>query len=118
MTDEWTREKILKLGSAFWGNKILLTAAELNIFSKLGKDGMTVDDLCRSEGWYPRGVTILLDALAAMGFIRKSADGFYKTPEPVLELLGDSGQNSVLPMLLHMAHLWGNWTNLPDIVRG
>ncbi|MCL5125884.1 MAG: acetylserotonin O-methyltransferase [Deltaproteobacteria bacterium] len=118
MTEDWTREKILQLGSAFWANKILLTAAELNLFSKFDKGPKTVDDLCQSEGWSPRGLTILLDALAAMGLLSKSPYDRYSTPKSLVNLLADDGRDSVLPMLLHMAHLWKSWTDLPEIVRG
>ncbi|MGP8281592.1 MAG: methyltransferase [Desulfomonilaceae bacterium] len=118
MTENWTREKILKLGSAFWVNKILLTAAELNLFSKLGRGPKTADELCQSEGWRARGLTILLDALAAMGLLSKTEQGYYSTAEPVQNWLADDGDDSVLPMLLHMAHLWKSWSDLPEIVRG
>ncbi|MHB8204938.1 MAG: methyltransferase [Desulfomonilaceae bacterium] len=118
MTENWTRERILKLGSAFWANKILLTAAELNLFSKLGRGPKTADELCQSEGWRARGLTILLDALAAMGLLSKTEQGHYSTAEPVQNWLADDGDDSVLPMLLHMAHLWKSWSDLPEIVRG
>jgi ubiquinone/menaquinone biosynthesis C-methylase UbiE len=118
MTENWTREKILKLGSAFWANKILLTAAELNLFSKLSRGPKTVDDLCRLEGWSERGLTILLDALAALGMLSKKDDGSYGTMKSVENWLADDGDDTVMPMLLHMAHLWKSWSDLPEIVRG
>lgn len=118
MTENWTREKILKLGSAFWANKILLTAAELDLFSKLSTGPKRVQDLIQSEGWSVRGLTILLDALAAMGLIFKTEQGYYSKAEPVQDWLTNEGNDSVLPMLLHMAHLWKSWSDLPEIVRG
>ena len=118
MTENWTREQILKLGSAFWANKILLTAAELNLFSKLSTGPKTVDELCQSQGWSERGLGILLDALAGMGLLNKTEQGCYSTAEPVQDWLADNGDDSVLPMLLHMAHLWRSWSDLPEIVRG
>jgi len=118
MSENWTRERILKLGSAFWANKILLTASELNLFSKLNRVPKTADGLCQSEGWAPRGLTILLDALTALGMLSKTEDGHYITVPSLRDLLADSGDDSILPMLLHMAHVWRSWSDLTEIVRG
>ena len=118
MTEQWTREKVLELGRAFWLNRTLLTAAELNLFSKLNSGSKSVDELCQSEGWNSRGLTILLDALSALGMISKTEDGHYRTEGSLADLLSDSGDDSVLPILLHMAHVWKSWSDLTEIVRG
>jgi len=118
MSEEWTREKILELGRVFCRSRIFLTAVELNLFTKLSHEPRTTNELCRAEGWSPRGLTILLDALAAIGLLSKSDDGRYATQQVLADWLSDEGNDSVHPMLLHLAHLWRSWSDLTEIVRG
>jgi len=118
MSEDWTREKILELGRAFCRSRILLTATELNLFTKLNQEPRTVNELCRVEGWSTRGLTILLDALTAIGLLSKTEDGHYSTQQSLTGWLGECGEDSLQPMLLHMAHLWRSWSDLTEIVRG
>src|SRR5271157_1700749 len=117
MSEDWTREKILELGRAFCRSRILLTATELNLFTKLNQEPRTVNELCRVEGWSTRGLTILLDALTAIGLLSKTEDGHYSTQQSLTGWLGERGEDSLQPMLLHMAHLWRSWSDLTEIVR-
>jgi len=117
MPEDWTREQIMELGAAFCRSRILLSAAELNLFTKLRSRPRTVEELCREEGWSPRGLTIVLDALASMGLVSKTEDEHYRTPLALAGWLTQGGEGSILPMLLHRVFLWNSWSNLTEIVR-
>lgn len=117
MSDGWSREKILELSAAFCRSRILLTAAELDLFGKLSKTPRTVGDLCNAEGWDPRGLTILLDALAALGLVSKSPDARYGLDPEMTSMLTGDGRRTLLPMLLHRVHLWQSWSHLTKIVK-
>ena len=117
MTENWTKETLLTLSRGFLKSRILLSAAELNLFSKLNKAPRNVDQLCAQEGWDARGLAVLLDALAALGLVTKSAVGEYSVPAPLSELLVDGTKNSILPMLRHQTHMWRSWSNLTGIVQ-
>jgi predicted O-methyltransferase YrrM len=112
-----TPESILKLGRNFWESRILLSAAELNLFTRLEEEPSSAEGLAGRLHADPRGLTILLDALAAMGLLAKEA-GIYSTVPDAAPFLSDKGPRSVRPMLLHAAHLWESWSNLTPIVRG
>jgi precorrin-6B methylase 2 len=112
-----TPESILKLARQFMESRILLTAAELNLFSHLAEKPATAMELCDELDAEPRGLTILLDALAAMGLLEKQQDRYRTIPEAVPFLSKDSPR-SVLPMILHAAHLWDAWSALTRITRG
>lgn len=116
MSQEWTRDDLLILGRGFMVPRIFLTAAELDLFTKLKNKALTVDELCSTEGWDRRGLTILMDALAAEGLLFKVPDGKYSLPEPVAKYLVRDEEDSILPMILHGCHLWQSWSNITRIV--
>jgi predicted O-methyltransferase YrrM len=110
-------EVIFKLARQFMESRILLSAAEMNLFTFL--DGMpsTAKDLSRTLDADLRGLTILLDALAAMGLLSKKEEMYLSTPDAV-SFLTDKSPRSVLPMILHAARLWESWSDLTPIVKG
>jgi len=117
MTNGWDREKLLDLSRTFQKSRILLTAAELNLFDILAKGYQTVEELCTSHGFSPRGLRILLDALASQGLVSRSIDEKYGLEESLSRLLTKDGDDTVLPMILHAASLWQSWSQLTEIVR-
>ncbi len=116
MSQEWTRDDLLILGRGFMVPRILLTAVELDLFTKLKNKALSVNDLCTTEGWNNRGLTILMDALAAEGLLAKGSDGKYSLPGPIAKNLVRDREDSILPMILHGCHLWESWSNLTKIV--
>ncbi len=117
MRNPLTLESILTLSRDFMESRILLTAAELNLFALLSPQPLSAAELARRLPGNLRAVTILLDALAAMGFLEKQA-GRYQCLPPASHLLSSDRADSVLPMVLHAAHLWQRWTHLTETVNG
>jgi predicted O-methyltransferase YrrM len=112
-----TPEEILKLSRQFMESRILLTAVELNLFTHLAERPSSAEDLAEALDADLRGLTILLDVLAAMGLLAKQQQT-YRTPPDIVPFLSDESPRSVLPMILHAAHLWDSWSNLTGIVKG
>ena len=112
-----TPEAVLKLARQFMESRILLTAAELDLFSPLAEKAHTAEQLSGRLGCDARALTILLDALTAMGLLEKQG-GAYRTSPAAAAFLADTSPRSVLPMILHAAHLWERWSRLTPIVRG
>jgi SAM-dependent methyltransferase len=115
--EEWTQEKILALARGFMESRVVLTAAQLNLFSLLqnGPLGSTeVADRCQAD---QRAMTILLDALAAMGLLTKVGET-YRCEESVGPWLVENAPHTILPMVLHAVNLWTRWSNLTTIVAG
>ncbi|MGE5855033.1 MAG: methyltransferase [Syntrophaceae bacterium] len=117
MTIDNTPEAVLKLARQFMESRILLSAAEMNLFTLLEEEPSSAENLAGRLHADPRGMTILLDALAAMGLLVKEA-GTYRTAPAAAPFLSDQSPRSVLPMILHAAHLWEMWSGLTAIVRG
>jgi predicted O-methyltransferase YrrM len=112
-----TPEAILKLARQFMESRILLTAAEMNLFTPLAEKAHTAEELSRELRCDGRAMAILLDALAAMGLLEKQGEAYRTTPAAA-PFLTDGSPRSVRPMLLHAAHLWEAWSALTAIARG
>ncbi|MCC6730529.1 MAG: hypothetical protein IT208_14435 [Chthonomonadales bacterium] len=110
-------EAVLRMARGFMESRILLTAAELDLFTLLADDDLDADAVCARLGVERRPIVILLDALAAMGLLAKSG-GRYQTPREAATILANGRPDSVLPMVLHAAGLWHRWARLTDLARG
>src|SRR5437867_9261010 len=60
---------ILQTAFAFWNSKVLLTAVEMGLFTKLGGRRLTGAELGAQLGLHPRGIADFFDALVAMKFL-------------------------------------------------
>lgn len=96
---------------------MLLTAAELDLFTALSRASRSAEQLAAELGANVRALTILLDALAALGLLSKSEGTYRSVPSAACYLSSDSPQ-TVLPMVLHSVNLWDRWGKLTSIVAG
>ncbi len=112
---EWNQEQILTLARSFMENRILLTAAQCDLFTLLSEGPMSAEDLAERLKGNQRALTIVLDALVAMGLLDKK-DGKYFCELAIGELLSGQSPRTVLPMVLHASNLWTRWSNLTRLV--
>jgi SAM-dependent methyltransferase len=112
-----TPDSILAMARSFVKSRIVLSAAELGLFDILARSPRSAADLAADIGADPRALAMLLDALAAIGLLAKSDDR-YRCEDSVSNLLSRGGAESVVPMLLHSAHMWRTWSRLTEIVGG
>jgi hypothetical protein len=110
-------EKILRLARGFMESRILLSGAELNIFTVLSEGPLTAKEVSSRIGADLRALVILLDALAAMGLLIKKGET-YRCDAALAPFLSKDHPRSVLPMVLHAAHLWHRWSRLTNVVQG
>lgn len=109
-------EALLTLARGFQESRVLLTGAELDLFTLLSKEALTADAIAVRLGADPRALAVELDALAAMELLVKT-DGTYRT-SPDASCLSADAPDSIHPMLLHAAALWDRWTNLTRRIGG
>jgi SAM-dependent methyltransferase len=115
MQQPWSAEAILNLARGFMEPRILLTAAELDLFTLLAEDSLSVEETAARIGAAARPLAILLDALSSMELLVKQ-EGRYSTAPAVAPLLDSREAGSVLPMVLHANNLWSRWTSLSGTV--
>ena len=111
-----TSESLLSLSRAFQESRVLLTGAELDVFTHLAGEPLASDALAARLGADPRALAITLDALTAVGLLEKTG-GTYRTAKDAACLTAEA-PDSILPMLLHAAALWDRWTGLTRKVGG
>jgi hypothetical protein len=112
---------ILQSAFGFWSSKVLLTAVEFDVFTRLDTGQMTGAELGRAIGLHPRGIADFFDALLAMGFLEREGDGasakYSNTPAGRLYLDRKSPRyvGGILTML--NARLFKFWDDLPEALR-
>jgi hypothetical protein len=109
------QDAILAEVRAFMRSRVILTAAELDLFTRLSEKAVSTDELAAERGLDPRGTSRVLDCLVTFGLLHK-ADDRYRTTEKG-DLFSASSPDSILPMALHLNRLWSSWSNLTEIVR-
>ncbi len=111
--DDVSPDEILKLGTAFWASKVLLSAVELGLFTALAAGPLSRQDLEVRLGLHPRGARDFLDALVALGMLDRREGRYANTPATGQFL--DRGKPSYVGGLLEMANtrlypFWGRLT--------
>ncbi|MBI5528680.1 MAG: methyltransferase domain-containing protein [Deltaproteobacteria bacterium] len=95
--------------------RTLLTAVELDVFSAIGR-GATAQDVAKKIKSSPRGTEILLNALAALGFVNKTGEVF-RNSGIADEFLREGAKNDSRLPILHTANQWRRWSEMTDCVR-
>ena len=112
-----TPDHILQTGLAFWASKTLLTAVEIEIFTDLAEHPGDLASVQGRMGLHPRGARDFLDALVALGFLKREGGIYSNTPET--ELFLDKAKPSYIGGILEMANhrLFRYWGDLTTAVR-
>jgi SAM-dependent methyltransferase len=113
-----TPDAIMRLGSAFWGSKTLLSAIELRLFTELASAGALDAEALRERlDLHPRGARDFFDALVALGMLERD-DGVYRNT-PATDLFLDRSKPSYVGGILEMmnARLYAYWGSLTEGLR-
>jgi hypothetical protein len=107
----------MQLGLGFWGSKVLLSAVELGLFSELAKGPLSGEEITRRLRLHNRSSRDFLDALVALGMLRREGTTYANTPETDLFL--DRSKPSYIGGILEMANarLYGFWNSLTEALR-
>lgn len=110
-------EKILQTGMAFWASKALLSAVEMEVFTELAKGSLDLESLQGRLGLHARSGRDFLDALVALGFLKREGHVYSNTPETDLFL--DKNKPSYVGGILEMANrrLFKYWGDLTPALR-
>ena len=109
------------MGLGFWASKCLLSAVELGLFTELARQPMTGKQVESKLSLHPRATYDFLDALLALGFLRRDGDGrdavYRNTDETQIFL--DRASARYIGGMLEMANerLYGYWGDLTHGLR-
>lgn len=109
------KQDIMTVARAFMRARIILTAAELDLFTLIQDSLTSAEEIAKKFGFSPKGVERVLDCLVTFGLLRKDGNAYSLTGEGAS--YSSKHPASGLPMLLHMNHLWESWSDLTEIVK-
>ncbi len=109
-------EQLLEMMRGYQVSCIMAAAVDLGVFGRLSGTARTAGEVAHDTMCDARGMTILLDALAALGFLQKQSDR-YRLVDQLAPLLREDSPQSVIPMLRHQAVCMRRWSRLPWTLR-
>jgi ubiquinone/menaquinone biosynthesis C-methylase UbiE len=99
-----------------WRSRALAAGVELDVFARISKGKRTAKDIADAAGASPRGMTYLLDALTAIGYLRKSGGRYALQPVSTAFLV--PGKKPYVGDMAEAFSLTSNaWEKLPESVR-
>jgi hypothetical protein len=112
---------IMQVGMGFWPSKTVLSAVELGLFTHLGDESMTGEEIGEELGLHPRGIYDFLDTLVALRFLERDGegtDGRYRNTAETAAFL-DKRQPAYIGGILEMsnARLYPFWGDLTEALR-
>ena len=113
-----TPDAIMRLGTAFWGSKTLLSAVELRLFAALSEAGpLDAEELRERLGLHLRSARDFFDALVALGMLDRTNGRYSNTAETDLFL--DPAKPTYMGGILEMsnARLYTFWGSLTEGLR-
>lgn len=108
-------DDVIAEARGFMKSRVILTAAELNFFTRLYEKPCSAGELAREKGLDVRATIRVLDCLVTFDLLEKQS-GVYKLTEKGT-FFSSHHPETVLPMILHMNHLWDTWGNLTQVVK-
>ncbi|HME46330.1 MAG TPA: methyltransferase [Syntrophorhabdales bacterium] len=99
----------------FWASRVILTAAELDVFTYLDSEPLTSSQCAEKIGSAPHATDRLLNALVGLGLLEKHQTLFSLSSRGAL--LSSRHPETMLPFALHFNDLWGSWSRLTTVVR-
>jgi len=100
---------------AFQESRVLLTAAELDLFTAVGS-GATAAEVSTRIGSDPRATEMLMNALVAMGMLAKQGTVFRNSPLSARYFVAGAAEDA-RAATMHLVHLWQTWSTLTECVR-
>ena len=112
---------IMQVGVGFWASKTLLSAVELELFTHLGNEAMTGEQIRERLRLHPRATFDFLDTLVALGFLERDgsgAEGRYRNTAQTAAFL-NKNTPAYIGGILEMcnARLYRFWGDLTEALQ-
>jgi hypothetical protein len=109
-----TPDAIMQLGFGYWGSKTLLSAVELGLFTELASGPLSLEDIRTRLDLHERSARDFLDALVALGMLKREHGRYANTPATSLYL--DRSKPTYMGGMLEMmsARLFRFWADLTE----
>ena len=111
----WHPKALFQTSGYYWQTCTLHAGVKLDLFTAVGNERRTADEVAERVKTDPRATAMLLNALSAMGLLEKTADAFSNTPESLAYLSRESPEY-IGYMILHHHNLVASWSHLDEAV--
>jgi SAM-dependent methyltransferase len=108
--------QLLELSGNYWKSATLHAGVKLGVFTAIDDDVVTGKDLALKLDCNERAVTMLLNALTAMGLLEKSEGKFLNT-HVGKSLLSKNSPDYIGYIIVHHHHLMESWSILDQAVK-
>jgi hypothetical protein len=112
---EWNPGELLEMSAYFWRTCTLHAAVKADVFSKIGSERLSAEELARRVNGSVDGVERLLNALTALGLLEKN-NGFFSCSPSARTLLAKDSPAYLGHIIMHHHHLMDSWTRLDQSV--
>lgn len=112
----WTLPKLMEMSGCYWSACTLHAGVELDVFTPLAEAPASAAELAERLDLNERGLTMLLDALAALELLDKQKKIYRTTPFAGQYLSTDSPEY-LGHIIRHHHHLVESWAHLDEAVR-
>jgi hypothetical protein len=121
MSQQVDPSHIMQVGMGFFASKTLLSAVELDLFTKLGSDGMTGPQIAETLELHERAIPDFPDALVALELLEREGEGsdaLYRNTQTTAVFF-DRTSPAYVGGILEMsnARLFRFWSDLTDALR-
>lgn len=112
----WSAAELLELSGGYWSACALHAGVKLDLFTPLAEHPLTAAELAGRLKTDQRGLSMLLNALAAMDLVVKNGSTYAATPFAA-EFLSCSSEKYLGHIILHHHYLMASWSRLDEAVR-
>lgn len=113
--------QIMQIGMGFWPSKTLLSAVELELFTQLGDEAMTGEEIGERLGLHQRAIYDFLDTLVALGLLERAgegSDGRYRNTGETAAFLDRKSPDYIGGILeMSNARLYRFWGDLTEALQ-
>ncbi|MEW5944647.1 MAG: methyltransferase [bacterium] len=112
-----TKEEFRRMTHGYWVSRVIFSGNELGIFDALAGGALPAARVASKLRLSARGTEILLDALTALGLLRKSRDGRYGLGAFAIGHLVSGADGYMGNILMHGSDMWESWGALNSAVK-
>jgi SAM-dependent methyltransferase len=113
-TGNFSFENINYLARGFQESRVFLTAFELDVFTVIGSDEISSEEVAGEIKADSRATDRLVNALCVTGVIKKENNKFRNSEAAAQYLV--KGKPGYQAGIMHTVHLWDSWSRLTDSV--
>jgi SAM-dependent methyltransferase len=113
---KWSPGELLKLSGSYWEVFTLHAGVKLDLFTLLGNRSMDAETVAAKAGADVRGTRLMLNALSAMGLLKKGEKA-YENGTSASKFLDRNSESYIGHMIMHHHYLVDPWAQMDRAVK-